>query len=128
VPIITPHTVPNRSSRFKDETMFKVTQFKFVPKKDAYDRVFSSDAASRAVHAGRCDELPDVVERTIDVSMGSRQQPRLRGAAQAQLRGRPEAHDHRSQCRRCSQQAAPDLAGLYLYGDGKTVGLDNDNA
>src|SRR5215207_1778715 len=71
--IITPHTVPTSFGRFKDLTMFKVSQFKFVPKKDAYDHVFAAMQPSVRYTLEDVVELPDIVERNIDVSMGSRQ-------------------------------------------------------
>ena len=71
--IVSPHTVPPTFGRFKDETMFKVTQFKFVAKKDAQDRVFRAMQPAVRFTLDDVVELPDVVERTIDVNMGTRQ-------------------------------------------------------
>lgn len=71
--IVTPHTVPKYFNRFRDEVMQRVTQYKFVPKEGALDRVF--DVMSPAVRFTLDDvaELPDLVERTLDVEMGDRQ-------------------------------------------------------
>ena len=71
--IITPHTVPRYFNRFRDEVMHRLTQYKYVPKEDAIERVF--DAMSPAVRFTLEDvaELPDLVERTLDVEMGEKQ-------------------------------------------------------
>lgn len=71
--IVTPHTVPKYFNRFRDEVMHRLTQYKYVPKEDALDRVF--EVMSPAVRYTLDDvaELPDLVERTLDVEMGDRQ-------------------------------------------------------
>lgn len=71
--IVTPNTVPKYFNRFRDEVMQRVTQYKFVPKEGALERVF--DVMSPAVRFTLDDvaELPDLVERTLDVEMGDRQ-------------------------------------------------------
>src|SRR5215207_188453 len=71
--IVTPHTVPSSFGRFKDLSMLKVSQFKFVPKKDAYDHVFAAMQPSVRYTLEDVVELPYIVERNTDVSMGSRQ-------------------------------------------------------
>jgi len=71
--ILTPHTIPKTMGRFRAETMHRVTQFKFVPKKDAYDRVFRAMQPSVRFTLDDVVELPDVVERALDVTMGSKQ-------------------------------------------------------
>ena len=71
--IITPHTVPKYFNRFRDETMHKITQFKWVPKQDALERVL--EVMQPAVRFTLDDvlELPDLVERTIEIEMGPKQ-------------------------------------------------------
>lgn len=71
--IVTPNTVPDHFNRFRDEVMFKLTQFKFVPKKDATEKVFEAMQPSVRFTLDDVVELPDVIERTIDVDMGPKQ-------------------------------------------------------
>jgi SNF2 family DNA or RNA helicase len=68
--IITPHTVPRRFKWFREKTMLQVSQFKYVPKRDATDHVF--EAMQPAVRYTLDDvvELPEMVERQVDVDMG----------------------------------------------------------
>ncbi len=71
--IVTPHTVPKYFNRFRDEVMRRITQYKWAPKEDAVDRVF--EVMSPAVRFTLDDvaELPDLVERVVDVEMGAKQ-------------------------------------------------------
>ena len=71
--IVTPDTVPRYFNRFRDEVMKRITQYKFIPKENAVERVF--EVMSPAVRFTLDDvaELPDLVERTVDVEMGDRQ-------------------------------------------------------
>lgn len=71
--IVTPSSVPKYFNRFRDEVMRRLTQYKWVPKEDAVDRVF--EVMSPAVRFTLDDvaELPDLVERVVDVEMGDKQ-------------------------------------------------------
>jgi SNF2 family DNA or RNA helicase len=71
--IVTPTTVPKYFNRFRDEVMYRITQYKWMPKEGALDKVF--EVMSPAVRFTLDDvvELPDLVERTVDVEMGDRQ-------------------------------------------------------
>jgi SNF2-related domain/Helicase conserved C-terminal domain len=71
--LLTPNTVPKFFNRFRDDTMHKITQFTYVPKPNALDKVF--EAMQPAVRFTLSDvvELPDLVERTVDVPLGPRQ-------------------------------------------------------
>lgn len=71
--IITPHTVPKYFNRFRDEVMHKVTQFKYSPKDGALDRVFEVMQPAVRYTLDDVVELPELVERTIDIEMGSKQ-------------------------------------------------------
>lgn len=72
--IVTPHSVPKYFNRFRDEVMYRITQYKWAPKENALDKVF--EVMSPAVRFTLDDvaELPDLVERTVDVEMGSKQE------------------------------------------------------
>lgn len=71
--LLTPHTVPKYFNRFRDEVMHKMTQFKWVPKHGALDRVFEVMQPAVRFTLDDVVELPDVVERTIDIEMGAKQ-------------------------------------------------------
>jgi SNF2 family DNA or RNA helicase len=65
--------VPDYFRLFRDELMVKFGNFKYVPKKDAVDKAYM--ALQPAVRYTLDDvlELPDVVERFVDVPMGKKQ-------------------------------------------------------
>jgi SNF2 family DNA or RNA helicase len=71
--IITPNTVPRYFNRFRDEVMNRVTQFKYNPKPDALDRVYAVMQPAVRFTLDDVMELPELVERTIDVEMGPKQ-------------------------------------------------------
>ena len=71
--IITPHTVPKYFNRFRDDVMHKISQFKYVPKPNALDAVFAVMQPAVRFTLDDVMELPDLVERTIDIDMGPKQ-------------------------------------------------------
>ncbi len=71
--IINPHNVPKYFGRFRDELMNKVTQFKYVPKHDAVEKAFAALQPSVRYTLDDIMELPEAVERFVDVDMGKEQ-------------------------------------------------------
>lgn len=71
--VVTPHTVPKYFNRFRDETMHKATQFKWVPKHNALDRVLEVMQPAVRFTLDDVVELPDLVERTVEIDMGPKQ-------------------------------------------------------
>jgi SNF2 family DNA or RNA helicase len=71
--IVTPANVPQYFNRFRDDLMHKVTQFKFVPKPDAIDKAYAAMQPSVRFTLDDVVELPDLIERQIDVEMGEKQ-------------------------------------------------------
>jgi SNF2 family DNA or RNA helicase len=71
--IVTPNTVPKYFNSFRDELMTRVSQFTFLPKPDAVDRAFA--ALQPAVRYSLDDvvELPELIERDVDVDLGPKQ-------------------------------------------------------
>lgn len=71
--LLTPHTVSKFFNRFRDDTMRKVTNFTYVPKDDALQKVL--EAMQPAVRFTLDDvvELPELVEQTVDVGLGAAQ-------------------------------------------------------
>jgi SNF2 family DNA or RNA helicase len=71
--IITPNSVPKYFNRFRDEVMNKITQFKWIPKRDALERVYEVMQPAVRFTLDDVVELPDLVERTIEIEMGPKQ-------------------------------------------------------
>lgn len=71
--ILTPHTIPARMTHFRDQVMTKVSTFKYVPKKDAIEEVYRVMQPAVRFSLDDVVELPEVIERTIDVEMGEKQ-------------------------------------------------------
>lgn len=69
--LITPRNAPRYESEFKKATMTQITQFKWIAKPDANDKVF--DMLQPAVRYRRedCVELPPVSYKTIDVGQST---------------------------------------------------------
>lgn len=71
--IVTPYTIPKYFGRFRDEVMQKITQFKWAPKTNSLDRVFEVMQPAVRFTLDDVVELPEVVERTVDIEMGPKQ-------------------------------------------------------
>lgn len=71
--IVTPTTVPKYFGRFRDELMIKISQFKWVAKSDAVDRAFAALQPAVRFSLDEVVELPELVERQVDVDLGPRQ-------------------------------------------------------
>ena len=71
--IITPSNVPKYFNRFRDEVMTRLTQYKYIPKEDATERVFQAMSPAVRFTLDDVTELPDLVERVVDVEMGDKQ-------------------------------------------------------
>lgn len=71
--IINPSRVPEYFGRFRDATMKKVSQFKWVQKPDALDTVYNAMQPAVRFTLEDVIELPDVIHRVIDVEMGTKQ-------------------------------------------------------
>ena len=68
--VVNPQTVPKYFSRFRDQTMYKVTQFKYVPVKGWEDMVYSSLKPSIRFHRDDCIDLPpcQYIEHPVKMS------------------------------------------------------------
>lgn len=71
--VITPSTVPKYFNRFREATMTKLTQFRWIPKQDALDTVLAAMQPAVRYTLDDVVELPDLVERTIQIDMGPKQ-------------------------------------------------------
>jgi len=71
--IVTPHTVPKYFGRFRDDLMIKKGPFLFVPKDDAVERAFAAAQPSVRFSLDDVVELPECVERMVDIPLGVQQ-------------------------------------------------------
>jgi len=71
--IVTPKTVPTFFKYFRDEVMFRVNDFKWVPKVNAIDKAFAALQPAVRFTLDDVVELPEVVERFVNVPMGPKQ-------------------------------------------------------
>lgn len=124
--IITPHTVPKYFTRFRDDTMQKISQFKFIPRPDAVDRVYKVLQPAVRFTLNDVKELPELVERVQEVELGT-EQKRVYDAmvkhAQAEVQGgKIDAMNQGAVLSKLLQ-----ISTGYVYKrDGTVVGLDND--
>lgn len=124
--IITPHTVPKYFGKFRDQLMTKVTQFRFVPKADAVERAFLALQPAVRFTLDDVVELPELVERTIDVALGPKQE-----AVYKQLADKAYAAVAANEITAANAGAVMSKllqvsAGWVYTGDGTTIPLDND--
>jgi SNF2 family DNA or RNA helicase len=72
--VITPHTVPKYWTWFRDELMYRVSQFKWLPKTNAVEKAIAVLQPSVRFTLDDVMELPEFVSRNIEVEMGPKQQ------------------------------------------------------
>lgn len=72
--IVTPNTVPRSFNFFRDELMERVSQFQFFPKKGAAEKAFQALQPAVRFTLNDVVELPDLVERVVDVEIGKKQE------------------------------------------------------
>jgi len=73
VRLITPSTGPKYFRQFRDATMYQLTQFKWLPRKDANDYVYSLMQPSVRYATEECIDLPPVTIINRDVPMSTKQ-------------------------------------------------------
>ena len=71
--IVTPDTVPEHFGRFREMTMIKVSQFKWLPKIDAQATAYAALQPSVRFTLEDVTELPEYISRRVDVAMGPTQ-------------------------------------------------------
>jgi SNF2 family DNA or RNA helicase len=71
--LVTPETTPKFWGRFREELMFRVSQFKWVPKPDAGIKAINALRPNVRFNLDDVVELPDFVSQRIDVPMGPKQ-------------------------------------------------------
>lgn len=71
--LITPTTVPRFFKQFRDDTMTQLTQFKYIPKRDANDRVFKAMQPAVRFTRDDCVDLPPTTYTTREIEMSPKQ-------------------------------------------------------
>jgi len=71
--IITPHTVPKYWTSFQAETMLRINQFRWVPKRGAMERAIAALQPNVRFTLDDIMELPPFVTQRIDIEMGPHQ-------------------------------------------------------
>jgi len=124
--IITPHTVPRFFPAFRDQTMIKINQFRWVPKREATKVVMEALQPSVRFTLDDIMELPPFISRVIDVEMGPKQSrvyDQVRKDCYAALQaGTIQAANAGAVMSKLLQVS---LGWVYLQ-DGTTLTLDND--
>lgn len=77
--IVNPATVPAYFSRFRDQTMFRLTQFKWVPRKGWEDIVYASLKPAIRFKRDECIDLPPVMTIEHPVAMSKAQAKAYKG-------------------------------------------------
>jgi SNF2 family DNA or RNA helicase len=124
--IITPKTVPDYYKRWREELMTKVSDFKWVPKRDAIDKVYEAMQPSVRFTLDDVVELPDLIERTIDIDMG-KEQKRVYDTMMQHARVMAQSHEITALNAGAVLMKLLQISTGYVYTrDGRTVSLDND--
>lgn len=71
--LIVPHTAPKSFVRFREETMLKVTQWKWIAKRTAAETVAKLLSPAVRFTLDEIVELPPVIQREMQIEMGTRQ-------------------------------------------------------
>lgn len=129
--ILTPNTVPKRFSHFRDAVMTKVTAFKYAAKHDAKTTVFNVMQPAVRYTLDDVIELPDFVERTVDIDLGSKQEKiytALKNEAYAQV----QSHEITAANAGAVLNKLLQVSLGYVYAkrggqEREVVALDNDN-
>ena len=72
--LVTPKRVPNYFSRYREQLMTKIGPFKWVPRPNAVDEAYATLQPAVRYTLDDVVELPECIERTIDVTMGANQE------------------------------------------------------
>lgn len=123
--IVQPGNVPKYFNRFRDDLMNKVATFKYVPKHDAVEKAFAALQPSVRYTLDDIMELPDMVERFVDVDMGP-EQTRIYKALVDQCYAAVQAQEITAANAGAVMMKLLQVATGWVYTrEGNTVPLDN---
>jgi SNF2 family DNA or RNA helicase len=72
--LISPERVPKYANAWRDQVMMQVSKFRWLPKRDATERVFNALQPAIRFKKRECIDLPDIVYQTRDVPLTSQVQ------------------------------------------------------
>jgi SNF2 family DNA or RNA helicase len=124
--VITPNTVPKYFTHFRNEVMTRLTQFKYVPRPNAIERVYQALQPAVRFTLNDVMELPELVERVQEVDLGPEQkrvyETMVKHARVAVQGGEVDAMNAGAVLNKLLQ-----ISTGYVYKrDGTVVALDND--
>jgi SNF2 family DNA or RNA helicase len=90
--LVTPNRVPKYFSRFREDLMFKLDAFRWVPKPNAVEKAFAALQPAVRFTLDDVVELPELIERYIDVEMGPLQE-KIYKALMAQCYAAVQSHE-----------------------------------
>lgn len=123
--IVTPNTVPQHFTRFRDQVMLRLTQFKWVPKRDSTEAVFRVLQPAVRFTLDDVTELPDLVERTVDIDLGPKQEAVYK-SMKANAYAAVAAKEITAQNAGAVLNKLLQISAGWVYtADGSTVALDN---
>lgn len=124
--VIRPTNVPKYYSHFRDALMEKINQWVWRPKKDAVERAF--EALQPAVRYTLDDvvELPDCVERFVDVELGTKQAKVYKELASASYTAVQQHEITAANAGAALMKLLQVSTGWVYTSTGQTVHLDND--
>lgn len=79
--IVKPDNVPRYFTRFRDELMYRHGPFLWLPKSDAIERAYAALTPSVRFTLDDVAELPEVIERSIDVELTKEQEKTYKALA-----------------------------------------------
>lgn len=123
--IITPHTVPRYRTHARDLLMTKQAEYLYVPKPDAVERAYSWMQPAVRFTLDDVVELPEVVERYIDVPLSKEQHTVYTKMARefvAMVGTKEITADNAA----VAMNKLLQVSGGYVYASGKTVVLNAD--
>jgi SNF2 family DNA or RNA helicase len=124
--IITPDTTPKYMTRFRDQVMVRLTQFKWAPKRDSTEAVFRLMQPAVRFTLDDVVELPDLIERTIDVDLGPKQRAvyeKMKASAYAAIAAQEVTAQNAGAVLNKLLQIS---AGWVYASDGSVITLDGD--
>ena len=125
--LLTPHTVPKYFTRFRDDVMTKISQFRYVPKQDAVETVFKAMQPSVRYTLDDVVELPELIERSIPVAMGEKQE-RVYTEMENKARVMVQSQEITAMNAGAVLNKLLQISCGYVYTrEGEVVPLDNEN-
>lgn len=126
--ILTPHTVPKRLTFARDMLMTHHSEFVWLPKPDAVDRAYSWMQPAVRFTLDDVVELPDLIERSIDVPLTDQQEKlyiKIANELVAYVKAKMASHEINAVNAAALVNKLVQISGGYVYStQSETVVLD----